>query len=117
MTLHVVLFTPRPDLTDAERRTFGEALDLALTSIPSVRSYRVGHRVRTGAAYDALPGDYEYCAVIEFDDLAGLQGYLEHPAHAGLGRLFYTTSGAALAADYEAVDTSPASALARWRTV
>ena len=117
MTLHVVLFTPRPDVTDAERHTFGEALDLALTSIPSVRSYRVGHRVRTGAAYDALPGDYEDRALIEFDDLAGLRGYLEHPAHAELGRLFYTTSGAALAADYEAVDASPASALARWRAV
>ena len=69
MTLHVVLFTPRPDVTDAERHTFGEALDLALTSIPSVRSYRVGRRVRTGAAYDTLSGNYEFCAVIEFDDL------------------------------------------------
>ncbi len=117
MTLHVVLFTPRPDITDTERHTFGEALELALTSIPSVRSYRVGHRLRTGAAYDALPGDFEFCAVIEFDDLAGLRGYLEHPAHAKLGRLFYTTSGNAFAADYEAVDTSPANALSRWHAV
>jgi Stress responsive A/B Barrel Domain len=114
VTLHVVLFTPRSDVTDAERHTFGEALDLALTSIPSVRRYRVGRRVRTGAAYDALPGDYEFCAVIEFDDLAGLRGYLEHPAHVELGRLFYTTSGDAFAGDYEAVDTSPANALQHW---
>jgi Stress responsive A/B Barrel Domain len=115
VTLHVVLFTPRRDITDTERHTFGEALERALTSIPSVRGYRVGRRLRTGAAYDALPGDFEFCAVIEFDDLAGLRGYLGHPAHAELGRLFYTTSGDAFAADYEAVDTAPGGALARWR--
>jgi len=117
VTLHVVLFTPRPDVTDTERHTFGEALGLALTSIPSVRGYRVGRRVRTGAAYDALPGDFEFCAVIEFDDLDGLREYLGHPAHAELGRLFYATSGDAFAGDYEAVDTSPANALARWHAV
>jgi hypothetical protein len=112
--LHVVLFTPRPDLTDAERRAFGQVLDNALTSIASVRAFRVGRRVRTGAAYDALPGDFEYCAVIEFDDAAGLQAYLGHPAHAELGRLFYTTSRGAFAADYESVEVNPASALERW---
>ena len=112
--LHVVLFTPRPDLGDAERLTLGKALEHALTSIPGVRAFRVGRRIRTGAAYDALPGDFDYCAVIEFDDVTGLRGYLAHPAHAELGRLFYTTSREAFAADYESVDASPASALQRW---
>ena len=60
------------------------------------------------------PGDFEYCAVIEFDDVAGLRGYLAHPAHAELGRLFYATSREAFAADYDSVDASPASALQRW---
>jgi hypothetical protein len=112
--LHVVLFTPRPDLSEHERETVGRALDRALTNIPGVHAFRVGRRVRTGAAYDALPGDFEYCAVIEFDDVAGLRGYLAHPAHAELGRLFYTTSREAFAADYDSVDASPASALQRW---
>ena len=117
MTLHVVLFTPRADLTDADRETFGRSLDHALGTIPSVRRFQVGRRIRTGAAYDQLPGDFDFCAVIEFDDLAGLQEYLTHPAHAELGRLFYATSRSAFAADYEAVDASPANALARWHGV
>ncbi len=114
MTLHVVLFTPRVDVTDAERQTFGRSLEHALTSIPSVRRFHVGRRVRTGAAYDALPGDFAFCAVIEFEDLAGLRDYLGHPAHAEVGRLFYTTTRDAFAADYEAVDAEPASALDAW---
>ena len=57
MTLHVVLFTPRADLTDAERHRFGHALEDALHGIPSVRGFRVGRRIRTGAAYDQLPGE------------------------------------------------------------
>jgi hypothetical protein len=114
--LHVVMFTPRADITDVDRQGFGQALDGALTGIPSVRRFQVGRRVRTGAAYDALSADFAYCAVIEFDDLAGLQAYLGHPAHAELGRLFYSTSRDALAADFEAVDRAPARALEAWHT-
>lgn len=113
--LHVVLFTPRADLTDAERHAFGQSLDHALTSIPSVRRFQVGRRVHTGAAYDQLPGDFAFCAVIEFEDLAGLQAYLGHPAHAELGRLFYTSSRDAFAGDFDAVDQAPAHALTRWQ--
>lgn len=116
MTVHVVLFTPRPDITDDERRVFGDALERALTVIPSVRRFSVGRRVRPGAAYDQLPGDFDYCAVIEFANLEGLQAYLQHPAHAELGRLFYTTSRQAFAGDYETVNAAPAKALDAWRT-
>ena len=114
MILHVVLFTPRDALTPAERDQFGQALEQALTDIPSVRRFRVGRRVRTGAAYDALPGSFQFCGVIEFDDRVGLDAYLRHPAHERLGRLFYTTSAEAFAGDFEAVDAAPAAALARW---
>ena len=114
MILHLVLFTPRAGLPVEERQAFGEALERALASIPSVRGYRVGRRFRTGADYDELPGDYEYCGVIEFDNREGLQQYLGHPAHQELGRLFYTTASSAFAADFDAVDAAPAAALARW---
>jgi hypothetical protein len=113
--LHLVLFTPRADLPDHEGAAFGDALERALTTIPSVRSYRVGRRLRTGADYDALPGDYEYCGVMEFDDREGLQQYLVHPAHQELGRLFYATAGSAFAGDFDAVDRDPAAQLGRWR--
>jgi hypothetical protein len=114
MMLHVVLFTPRADLTAVEQRQFAAALERALGGIPSVRRYRVGRRIRTGAAYDALPGSYDYCGVLEFDDLSGLEAYLRHPAHAGLGQLFYTASAAAFAGDFDAVGEAPSAALQSW---
>lgn len=112
--VHVVLFTPRADIADDERQSFVDALERALTTIPSVRAFRVGRRIRTGAAYDALEGDFTFCAVIDFDDLAGLREYLGHPSHVELGRLFYTSSSHAFAADYDTVDHAPASALMSW---
>jgi len=112
--LHLVLFTPRADLSDGDRAAFADTLEQALSGIPSVRGFRVGRRFRTGADYDSLPGDYEYCGVIEFDDRAGLQQYLLHPAHQELGRLFYVTASTAFAGDFDAVAAAPAAALARW---
>ena len=39
-------------------------------------------RVLHGRAYESLMHvDYQYAAVLEFDDSAGLRAYLEHPAH------------------------------------
>ena len=114
MILHLVLFTPRPDLSAAEQGRLATALDRALTKIPAVVSYRIGRRVRTGAAYDALPGSFEFCGVMEFEDLEGLAAYLSHPAHIELGQLFYTTSADAFAADFDAVSHSPSAALRAW---
>jgi hypothetical protein len=39
--------------------------------------------------------------VIEFDDLAGLQSYLDHPKHEKLGALFYQLLDAGLVYDYD----------------
>lgn len=114
MILHVVLFTPRATLTARERHDFAASLESALTGIPGIRRFRVGRRVRSGAAYDGL-GDFEYVGVIEFDDLNGLSAYLRHPRHEALGRLFYETASSAFAGDFDAVDHAPAAALDRWQ--
>ena len=114
MILHLVLFTPRPDLGADEQDRLAAALDHALTAIPSIVSYRVGRRIRIGAAYDALPGGFDFCGVMEFADIDGLAAYLSHPAHVELGQLFYTTSVNACALDFEAVASSPAVALRAW---
>jgi hypothetical protein len=45
--------------------------------------------------------DYEYAAVLEFDDVAGLKGYLEHPAHDEVGRRLFESIEAALVYDFE----------------
>ena len=74
----------------------------AIREIPSVRGAKVGRRVRIGAGYEPLMrSDYPYAAVIEFDDVAGLQAYLGHPAHAQLGARFFAAFEEALMYDFE----------------
>lgn len=102
MILHVVLFTPRPELSERDRATLRATLQSALTEIPVIRSHKVGRRVRLGTTYDRVaPLDFEFLVTIEVDDERALSAYLEHPAHQRLGQLFYQTSAVALACDFE----------------
>jgi Stress responsive A/B Barrel Domain len=102
MLFHVVLFRPRPDLASAERADLVEALEGALQRIPSIRRFHIGRRVTHGAGYEALmPVPLDYGAVIEFDDLAGLKAYLEHPAHKALGSRFMQSLESSAIFDYQ----------------
>jgi len=102
MVFHIVLFRPRPDLTTADRASLVEALESALQRIPSIRKFHVGRRVTHGAGYEALmPVSLDYAAVIEFDDLAGLKEYLEHPAHQALGSHFMSSLESSAIFDYQ----------------
>jgi hypothetical protein len=99
---HVVLLKPRPDLSVEDRRALVAAFERAAQVIPSVRGVRVGRRVRLGAGYeDAMPDSADVLAVLEFDDLAGLAAYLEHPAHEELGERFRRSLSSALIYDFE----------------
>lgn len=113
MIAHIVLFEPRPDLTETDRNSLLEGLREAARDIPSVRQLRVGRRTRHGLpGYEqAMCDEYSYAAVIEFDSLDGLRSYLAHPGHDRVGRHFAESSVRALAYDYELVDISAASEL------
>jgi Stress responsive A/B Barrel Domain len=107
MIVHVVLFSPRPDLSLADRAAVLDSLTKAAREIPSIRRLRVGKRVK-----HALPGyeqamrdDYEYAVFFEFDDLAGLKAYLQHPSHAAAGQHFTASASSALAYDYQVVES------------
>jgi hypothetical protein len=102
MIVHLVLFTPRPDLSPADRAAFIAAFERAVTEIPTVRGVRVGSRVTHGAPYEAVTQAADYFAAIDFDDLAGLQQYLRHPAHVELGQRFGDTLASALVYDFDA---------------
>ena len=105
MVFHVVLFRPRPDLPAGERAGLVEALETALQQIPSVRRFHIGRRIRHDAGYEALMMvDLEYGAVLEFDDLAGLQAYLHHPAHQTLGQRFMPSLASSAIYDYQMQD-------------
>ena len=97
-----MLFRPRAGLSAEDATALGDAFARALNEIPSVRRARVGKRIAIGRDYELLMAvDYEYAAVIEFDDVAGLKGYLEHAAHEELGRRFFESIEAGLVYDFE----------------
>jgi hypothetical protein len=101
MVTHLVLMKPRPDLTPADRQAFIDAFDRAMREIPAVRGVRIGRRITHGAGYERTAPDMDYVASIDFDDLAGLQAYLRHPAHVELGARFGESLSAALVYDFE----------------
>ncbi|MCU1386010.1 MAG: Stress responsive Barrel Domain protein [Acidobacteria bacterium] len=101
MVTHLVLIKPRADLSAADRQGFTDAFDRAMRDIPTVRGVRIGRRVMHGAGYEQVAPDMDYVAMIDFDDLAGLQTYLRHPAHDELGARFGQSLSAALVYDVE----------------
>jgi hypothetical protein len=88
---HIVLFKPRPNVDDGQRQSLADAFAAAVAGIPSVRRARLGRRhTHQRPGYQQLMRvNYEYAAIIEFDDDAGLQAYLAHPAHAVLAERFF----------------------------
>ena len=113
MIVHVVLFEPRPDLSDQTRQGIFADLRASAETIPSARRFRIGRRIRHGLpGYEqGMTDNYSYALVIEFDDVEGLTDYLRHPAHESLGRHFSQSAVRALAYDYAMSDaTDPGAA-------
>ena len=60
MIAHVVLFSPKPDLSDEDRRALLDALASASSNIPSIKRFRVGKRVKHSLpGYEQLMGDIQ----------------------------------------------------------
>ena len=105
MIQHVVLFRPKPSLSHADRRALIDALQEAIRGIPDIRHSTIGRRVLLNRpGYERLMAEhYEYSAILEFDSETGLRAYLDHPAHADLGRRLFEAADAVIAYDFEAV--------------
>jgi hypothetical protein len=102
MLTHLVLMAPRIDLSVEDRGALVDAFEHAVREIPFVRNVRVGRRVVHGAGYERTAPDIaEYVALVDFDDLAGLQAYLRHPAHEELGARFGQSLRSAVVFDFE----------------
>ena len=102
MIAHIVLFRLRPDLSVSERESLAAVFAAALREIPTVRHAWVGQRFTHGRGYEQLMRvDYEYAAVLHFDDAESLLAYLEHPAHQQLGERFFNAFADALMYDFE----------------
>ena len=84
-----------------------EEREHAARTIPSVRRFEVGRRLGDGPVYRVgAPPALSYMASVAFDDRAGLDAYLVHEAHVGLGRLFNQALAAAFVYDFEVGDVS-----------
>jgi hypothetical protein len=113
MIAHVILWQPRTDLTADARRAVLAALTAAVQAAPTVRSCRIGRRVKHGLPgyEEAMSQEFDYLAIIEFDDIDRLREYLRHPAHEHIGAQFTSAAAAALAYDYEIVAIGESSRL------
>jgi hypothetical protein len=113
MIAHVILFQPRPGLTESDRLQIFEAFTAAAAAAPAVLKVRIGRRVRHGLpGYEAdMRQDFEYLAILEFDSVDALKAYLQHPAHAEAGRHFSESAEASLAYDYHMVEADNRSVL------
>jgi hypothetical protein len=107
MISHVVLFRPKSDLTHGEREGLARAFENAVQRIPTVRAVRVGKRATVGAVYEHRSGDTpDILIAIDFDDMAGLRTYLEHPAHVELGERFNRAANTALVFDFDVMHST-----------
>jgi hypothetical protein len=103
--IHVVLFRPRPTLSDVERDGLLEAMRTAAREVPSVRGFRIGRHIEQPVSY-VLSGfpPFPWVALLEFDDEAGLRAYLAHPLHVALGQRFNAAAESAMIYDYTITD-------------
>jgi hypothetical protein len=116
MIVHVVLFRLRSELAEETRDGLADALLRATGEIPTIRRARIGSRVTIGRPYEQLmTTDYAFAAILEFDDLDGLQSYLDHPVHETLAQRFYASVEQALTYDFELWE--PESGIERIRRV
>jgi hypothetical protein len=99
---HLVLLKARTGLSAEDRQALISAFDKAVREIPTVRDVHLGRRITHGAGYEATaPDAADFMVSIAFDDLPGLQVYLNHPAHQEIGERFSQSVSAASVYDFE----------------
>ena len=106
MIAHIVLFNPKPGLSNGAVESFTQALGDCWRSVPAIRRAVVGPRVAVSPGYDRSLGDktYQFAAIVEFDDREGLISYLNHPKHHELGRLFWEVCESTIVSEHEMED-------------
>jgi hypothetical protein len=99
MIRHVAIFRFAPTFTPAERNHWMSLLRALPAAIPELRAMSVGTDVGGG------PNAYELAIVADFDDMAGLEAYTNHPAHAEVLRISAPVKTALATVDFEMADS------------
>ena len=100
MIRHVAVFRFLPTFTGAAREHWMTLLRALPAQIPELRSLTVGLDVVGG------PSSHELAIVADFDDLAGLEAYNRHPAHAEVLRISAPVKVSLATVDFEVTDAS-----------
>lgn len=100
MIRHVAVFRFVPEFTASEREHWMSLLRALPERIPELRSMSVGLDVLGG------PASHELAIVADFDDLAGLEAYTRHPAHAEVLRISAPVKASLATVDFEVPDES-----------
>jgi hypothetical protein len=103
---HIVLFEPKPTISEGDRQEFLAALEEAVSGIAEIRRARIGRPFYFGLMPETNSGQstYSYAAVLEFDDRAALEHYLAHSKHENLRRIFWALCQSTLIIDTELSD-------------
>jgi hypothetical protein len=110
VTAHIVLFQPKATTSAGDRAAFARQFERACREIPNVRRAIVGKAASVDAGYARSFGDgqFDFAAVLEFDDRDGLVAYLTHPLHKELGRLFWVVCERTAIVEVDLVDAKTA---------
>ena len=113
MISHLVLFTPKTGLSAEESRSFAQSIVETFRQVGSLERAMVGRAIDVDAGYQRSFGDktYEFAAVLEFKDRAGLLSYLNHPLHKELGALFWRHCESTVILEIEATDAKSSDAV------
>ena len=95
MIRHVAVFRFVPEFTTDQREQWMSMLRQLPEQIPELRSMSVGADLVGGAS------SHDLAIVADFDDLAGLEAYSSHPAHAEILRISGPVKASLATVDFE----------------
>jgi hypothetical protein len=95
MVDHLVLFAVREEASAEDVEDLVSSIRNLRDEIPSVVDLSVGED------FSGRSGDYTHGIVARFEDTAGLQEYMEHPAHLAVVEKLNAHTTGRIVADYE----------------
>jgi hypothetical protein len=95
MVDHLVLFAVREEATSEEVADLVSSIRNLRGEIPSVVDLSVGED------FSGRSGEYTHGMFVRFEDTAGLQEYMEHPAHLAVVEKLNAHTTGRVVTDYE----------------
>jgi hypothetical protein len=95
MVDHLVFFAVKDDASPDEVEDLLASIRGLKDEIPSTVDLTVGED------FSGRAGDYTHALYARFQDTAGLQEYMQHPAHLAVVEKLNTTTTGRIVADYE----------------